>query len=43
MGAGALPGNLVLEVLRAEDAVQNQFEIVARRRVAVQVQAACGL
>ena len=43
MGAGALPGNLVLEVLRAEEAVQNQLEIVARRGVTVEVQAACGL
>lgn len=37
MRTGALPDNFIPEQLGAEDAVQQKLQIVARRRIAVQV------
>ena len=37
------PGNLVLEVRRPKNRIQKNFQVMAGRRVAVQVQAAVGL
>ena len=40
---GALPHDFVLEIVRAEDGVHQQLQIVARRRVAVEIDASAGL
>ncbi|OQA13287.1 MAG: hypothetical protein BWY63_03521 [Chloroflexi bacterium ADurb.Bin360] len=43
MCAGAFPDDLVAKVLRSKDGIEDDLEVVARRGVAVEVEAAGGL